>query len=169
MPLTGVNKEVLFELHRLAEIGLMYNETKSNRYCLFINTLKSADVRNYLNKVAKIVSITETSSLKALYEIECKEEFKKDWSRIMKGKYSLVDKATVFETILPTLRENRNKWRAIFYRDKDAIRDVIKKRLETRYSGNKLKEVVEDTLKDLEITKTTFEIKSPLKIEENTI
>ena len=169
LPLTGIDRNVLYEMHRVTEIGLMFNSTPAKKHCLFILTSKSNDIEAYLKRRSNIISFTEISALRRLYEIKCKEEFKRDWGNMIKGKYSLVNKDTVFEVILPTLRQNRAQWKQIFYKDEEAIKELISKKLEGKYKGTKLRDMVDHLTHETIKGGSTIELKEKIDYNDNKI
>lgn len=168
LPLTGLNKEILYSLFEKTEVGLMFNDTKAEKYNIFIFTSKNKAIEDYLNKVSKVTNFEDKGLLKRLYSIECKEDYKMDWRNIMKGKYSLVNRTTVNNNILPTLKGNRKAWKEVFNQDDSGLIRVIERKF-PNLQGEKLRKVVNDTIEDIKKVKLTMELKEPLKIIENTI
>jgi hypothetical protein len=146
----------------------MFNNEKAKTYQLFIFTSRNKDIENYLNKTCKIINIEEKGTLKRLYSIECKEEFKNDWKNIMKGNYSLVNKDTVNNIIIPTLKGNKRDWKNIFNQDHSGLKKTIERKF-PKLEGQALRKVVEDTIKDLKKVNLTIELKEPIKKIENKI
>ena len=168
LPLTGIDKNELFSYGSNTEIGIKFNEEKAPRYCLFVFANRSSNLEEYLNKVSKIVGSEDKGLLRRLYTIECAEDYKKEWSHIMKGRYSLVNKEVINRLILPTLKGNKRAWKQVFDRDDLGLRKVLETRFQS-YKGEALKQVIDDTISDMKAVGVSIELKEPIKHEQNSI
>ena len=169
-PLVGVNKEALYALCPSAEIGLKYNDRIANRHELFIFVTRDERTSEYLNRACDVISTEDYGMLKRLFTVRCKEEYQRDWSNIMKGRYYAVSKETVNMVILPTLKGNRRTWKAVFNEDEELLREVLKRKLNSRYkNGSDLYKAVGDTVDDIKKLKVRVTLKEALNPSENEI